>query len=259
MATRPQEAAQRDVRVPAKSKNGKPQQDIVNKESLRRLYAIVLKSRGAKSGGRKTVVDAAATIELTNDDAVASESGGFSVEQHAAGNSAGPMMVPQLAAGASLLSIAAGVALGKKSDGKQGVVVALATAESLARGASFEAMNYASAHKLPLVIVVDNVGDATRPTHPDAVGMEHPRRPEFLTIAQAHGVPAFLVDGEDAVAVYRVAREAIHRARSGRGPSLVECRAFDSQEDPLRHLESYLEKHGLWTPEWKRELSRAGM
>lgn len=254
MATRLQNSTRPSVPVAVESKNKKPQQDIVNNESLRRLYAIALKSRIAGNGRQnstlRTTVQAAATIELTAEDAIALESGELAIAEQgtAATNGDGPKQIPRDAAGASQLSIAAGVALEKKRAGKQAVVVALATAESLSRGASFEALSYASAHKLPLVLVADNMHAA------HAAG-----RPDLMTVAQAHGVPAFLVDSEDAVAVYRVAREAIHRARSGRGPSLIECREFESDEDPLRHLERYLEKHGLWTPQWKRKISAAAV
>jgi TPP-dependent pyruvate/acetoin dehydrogenase alpha subunit len=74
--------------------------------------------------------------------------------------------------------------------------------------------------------------------------------------AEAYGIPGIAVDGNDAVAVYRVAREAINRARSGRGPSLIACRTFDSAVDPIAHMERYLEKHGWWTKARKRQLAK---
>jgi pyruvate dehydrogenase E1 component alpha subunit len=62
------------------------------------------------------------------------------------------------------------------------------------------------------------------------------------------------VDGNDAVAVYRVAHESIARARKGRGPTLIECVHFILDEsakrrnsanslrgrDPIRNMEQYL-------------------
>lgn len=257
MATRPQERAT----VPANVKNGKPQQEIVDNASLRRLYAVALQCRSAgergAAGGGAVVAHAAATVELTSEDFVAAARESFALDlvrggsvaantrsgSPARGNGGPAKVIAREAAGSSYLSIAAGVAFALKQAGKQAIVVALADSDVIATGASYEALHYASAHKLPLVAVVDNMGT------PGNVA-----RPDFLTVAQAHGVPAFLVDGEDAVAVYRVGREAIHRARSGRGPSLIECRAFATNEDPLRHLERYLQKHGLWTPQWKREI-----
>ncbi len=44
--------------------------------------------------------------------------------------------------------------------------------------------------------------------------------------AQAYGFPGITVDGNDVVAVYRVASEAIARARKGAGPTLIECKTY---------------------------------
>lgn len=233
---------------------------IVDNEKLRRLYEVVLTCRTAGEKGRGTPAGAtayaAATIELTGDDAVATVHDSVTLalvrgaavpaaetKDHATVESNAPKLIERAGAGGSQLSVAAGVALAYKLEAKPAVVVALTDATWMSSGAAYEALNYASANKLGMIIVVENMKSG-----------EGPVAPEFTAIAQAHGVPAFVVDGEDAVAVYRVAREAINRARGGRGPSLIECRAFESSEAPLRHLERYLEKHGLWTPEWKREL-----
>jgi TPP-dependent pyruvate/acetoin dehydrogenase alpha subunit len=244
--------------VPAEKLNGKTQHAIVEKDSVRRLYAVVLKCRMKRERGGNVaagaIAHAAATIELTGEDAIAAirESpalellfGNSSTSANGGSSSSVPKRIPFLGAGASQLSVAAGVAWGDKTVGKPSVVVALADSASMSVGAAFEALSYAAAHKLPLIVIVDNQGAA------GAV-----RSPDFTALAQGHGVPGFVVDGEDAVAVYRVAREAVHRARAGRGPSLIECRKFSTKEDPLRHLERYLQKHGLWTPRWKRQIVR---
>ena len=236
---------------------------IVDNDILRRLYETVLKCRAAAAKVRDlpaawgSTAQAAAIIELTSEDAIACSSASLAVElvrglsvAEALGNSAKsstmpngshPKLIARASSGASQMSVAAGVALAQKLAGRQAVVVALADTVSMSAGASYEALNYAAANKVPMVVIVEN---------PEA----NSAAPDFTTIAQAHGVPAFVVDGEDAVAVYRVAREAIHRARAGRGPSLIEARKFETSEDPLRHLERYLEKHGLWTSRWKKEL-----
>lgn len=236
---------------------------IVDNDTLRRLYETVLKCRVTAAkvrdlpGTAGWTAHAAAIIELTGEDAVASSSAsvvfdlvrglalsealGKSEIQPAPLNGSHPKLISRAGSGASQMSVAAGVALAQKLAGRQGVVVALTDSASMAAGPSYDALNYAAENKVPMVVMLEQTalnGGA----------------PDFTTIAQAHGVPAFVVDGEDAVAVYRVAREAIHRARAGRGPSLIECRRFETSEDPLRHLERYLEKHGLWTRRWKKEL-----
>ena len=239
-----------------------PQQPIVDNETLRRLYEIVLTCRTAAERKRHLALagataQAAATIELKAEDAVASSRESVAVDlvraesvrtglpgkTDVAVSASAPKLIARAGAGGAQLSVAAGVALARKLDNRQAVVVALMDAAAMSSGPAYDALNYASANKLPMIVVLDNTQASG--------GLP---ATEFTAIAQAHGVPAFVVDGEDAVAVYRVAREAINRARTGRGPSLIECRAFESSESPLRHLERYLEKHGLWTEQWKREL-----
>lgn len=70
-------------------------------------------------------------------------------------------------------------------------------------------------------------------------------------------VPAIRVDGSDTVAVYRVAYEAITRAREGGGPTILECAAwpFEAEaSDPLLKLERYLAGKKLFSKAWKRRL-----
>jgi pyruvate dehydrogenase E1 component alpha subunit len=79
----------------------------------------------------------------------------------------------------------------------------------------------AASKRLPLVCMHYGAG-ANRPT--DAPANRKAKNPDALF----HGVPAIAVDARDAVAVYRVAYEAIIRARQGRGATLLECLADPS-------------------------------
>jgi pyruvate dehydrogenase E1 component alpha subunit len=90
------------------------------------------------------------------------------------------------------------------------------------------------------------------------------------TLAQkalAYGIPGIQVDGNDVLAVYQAAHEAVERARKGEGPTLIECltyrlsahttaddpKRYRSEEeaeawkkcDPLRRFRHYLEEKGL--------------
>jgi TPP-dependent pyruvate/acetoin dehydrogenase alpha subunit len=91
---------------------------------------------------------------------------------------------------------------------------------------------------------------------------------EFYLRAEGYGFPGRQVDGNDLLAVYEVAEEAVERARRGEGPSLIECvtyrlsfhnttdnpRAYlpegwlttAEKEDPVTRVEAYLAKQGLW-------------
>ncbi len=74
-------------------------------------------------------------------------------------------------------------------------------------------------------------------------------------LAREYGFPGIIVDGTDAVAVWRVAQESVHRARNGSGPTLVDCRS-DASRDPLEHMERYLKTRHLWDDQWKARLER---
>jgi pyruvate dehydrogenase E1 component alpha subunit len=85
-------------------------------------------------------------------------------------------------------------------------------------GAFHEALNMASVWKLPVVFVCQNnrYGEHTRYEWATSVANVADR-------AVAYSMPGVTVDGNDAVAVYVAAGEAISRARAGDGPTLLEC------------------------------------
>ena len=72
-------------------------------------------------------------------------------------------------------------------------------------------------------------------------------------VTGAFGFPDVIVDGNDVVAVYRVATEAITHARKGNGATLIEC-SFDHAEagDPILKMERYLTGKGLFSEAMKR-------
>jgi pyruvate dehydrogenase E1 component alpha subunit len=87
-----------------------------------------------------------------------------------------------------------------------------------ARGDTHECMTLAGTRKLPVVFVCDNNQWAySTPTHLE-FATEH-----VADRAQAYGFEGVVVDGTDVLAVYREAKRAIEKARSGGGPTLLEC------------------------------------
>jgi acetoin:2,6-dichlorophenolindophenol oxidoreductase subunit alpha len=102
-------------------------------------------------------------------------------------------------------------------------------------GAFHEALNLAATWKLPVVFVCENnlymeytpIGDVTAVEHPAA------------DRAAAYGLARIIVDGNDADAVFRIAVTAFERARSGLGPSLIECMTYrtsgHSRADPGKY------------------------
>jgi len=152
---------------------------------------------------------------------------------------------------ATQLTLAAGVALAGKLEKNSRITVAFCGDMRSLTGPCQEAMRFAGVHRLPILYVCWN------------------RRPELDNAleTQACGFPCITVDGNDAVAVYRVASEAITHARKGNGPTLIECKTgFDSgpvdeqpqsAADPLLNMEKYLTRKGLFSEESKR-LAAAG-
>lgn len=89
------------------------------------------------------------------------------------------------------------------------------------RGTFHESLNMASIFKLPVVFVVEN----------NMYGISlsqklHMNVSDISDRAQAYGIPGVTVDGNDVVAVYEAASEAVQRARKGDGPSLIECKTW---------------------------------
>src|SRR6266478_6617417 len=88
-------------------------------------------------------------------------------------------------------------------------------------GAFHEGLNLASIWQLPVLFVCENNQFATEVPFEYAAG-----NPRVGNRAECYGMPGFEVDGNDVLAVYETAGEAVRRARSGDGPTLIECRTY---------------------------------
>ncbi len=88
-------------------------------------------------------------------------------------------------------------------------------------GAFHEGLNLAGIWKLPVLFVCENNQFATEV--PFAYSAANP---DVASRAAAYGMPGVQVDGNDVQAVTRAAAEAVSRARSGGGPTLLECKTY---------------------------------
>jgi TPP-dependent pyruvate/acetoin dehydrogenase alpha subunit len=133
--------------------------------------------------------------------------------------------------------------------------VSVVLAGDLASGllSAYEAARLAGESKLPVVFAFE--------TRIDPRDADHHLNP--LLRGEDFGFPRIPVDGNDSVAVHRVATEAIQRARQGDGPTLIECQiattchivnSLGLAEDPIAHMRHYLRKHQLWSEEWSVKL-----
>jgi 2-oxoisovalerate dehydrogenase E1 component len=88
-------------------------------------------------------------------------------------------------------------------------------------GAFHEGINLATTWKLPTLFICENNLYATEVPLSKATA-----NPDIASRAAAYAVPGCAVDGNDVLAVYRAAEEAVRRARAGGGPTLIECRTY---------------------------------
>jgi len=95
--------------------------------------------------------------------------------------------------------------------------------------------------------------------------------------AAAYAMPGKVVDGNDVLAVHEAVAEAVDRARSGEGPSLIECKTYRwkghsksdqeryrtreevaawKKKDPIPRFETYLVEQGVLTAEQIQEIAK---
>jgi TPP-dependent pyruvate/acetoin dehydrogenase alpha subunit len=112
---------------------------------------------------------------------------------------------------------AAGAALAYKKRGEARVAMAICGDGATSNGRWHESLNVSAIWQLPVVWVVNN----NQWAYSTPNTLEFPL-PTIAERASAYGMPGTRVDGADVLDVYAVATEAVERARSGDGPSLVE-------------------------------------
>ncbi|HKA67183.1 MAG TPA: thiamine pyrophosphate-dependent enzyme, partial [Solirubrobacterales bacterium] len=136
---------------------------------------------------------------------------------------------------ATQLVHASGVAFALKTDGSDKVVMTSYGEGAGAEGDAHEAFNFAAIHRLPVIFFCQNNGFA----------ISTPFRKEYAIDfaaqrAAGYGFPGVTLDGRDPVTTYHVAKQAIGRARSGEGPTLLEALvdrlgAHSSEDDQRRY------------------------
>jgi TPP-dependent pyruvate/acetoin dehydrogenase alpha subunit len=281
-----------------------------NPEVLRTLYSVMLKTRLLEEqvlallragkipgvpvpllGGEATEVGAC--IGLQPDDSLSSSRSNLAIDvvmdtplkhvfaqflnvekeylaKHVPSQSLPLRVVPRTATIAGQFNTAAGVALAYRQFEKPNVVVALADDGLAALGFWHEAASLAAKQRLPIIFIVEK---CAQPQTDATAGVKSDE--DLRDRAEAYGFPGITVDGNDVVAVWRVTQESIHRARSGAGPTLIECHTWrwhaesghdsavrsakklaqaSKAHDPLNHMEHYMKKRSLWQQRWRDNL-----
>jgi TPP-dependent pyruvate/acetoin dehydrogenase alpha subunit len=141
--------------------------------------------------------------------------------------------------------IACGAALAYKRRGEQRVAMAICGEGATSNGRWHEALNVSAVHRLPVVWVVNNNLWAYSTPNPLEFAV-----PTVAERAVAYGFPGVRVDGADVLDVYRVALQAVDRARAGEGPTLIESVSLrwrgHAGHDPAKYvpkemLEDYMQ------------------
>jgi 2-oxoisovalerate dehydrogenase E1 component len=129
----------------------------------------------------------------------------------------------------------AGVAYALKMDGTDKVVMTCYGEGAGAEGDAHEAFNFAAIHRLPEIFLCQNNGFAISTPYRKEYAIEFAAQR-----ATGYGFPGVTLDGRDPVTTYHVAKQAVARARSGEGPTLIECLvdrlgAHSSEDDQRRY------------------------
>jgi acetoin:2,6-dichlorophenolindophenol oxidoreductase subunit alpha len=155
----------------------------------------------------------------------------------------GPMHITHPASGVmvttgivgSSMPIANGLALAAQIRGEKRVAVAYFGDGASNIGAFHEALNLAAVWKLPVVFVCQNNGYGEHTRYDLSTSARR-----ISDRAAGYGMPGETVDGNDPLAVYKSARAAIIRARSGDGPTLIEAMTFRFQGHVFGDADAYM-------------------
>ncbi len=172
----------------------------------------------------------------------------------------------------SSLCVAAGAALAMKMRGQPHVAVCYFGEGASCRGDFHEALNFAGVHRLPVIFVCENNFYAY--STPVSLQMAVD---DVADRALGYGFAGKVCSGNDVLAVWRTMREALYRARTGAGPTLIECKTYRwhghsehdkamyrSEEefiewksrDPIPRFEVYLREKNLLTDETKEQVAK---
>ena len=125
-------------------------------------------------------------------------------------------LVGPVASPGTMVEVMAGVTLAFRLRRQDRVGLVFSAEGETATTAWHEGINFAAVQRCPLVVVVQAGSDASTRIHT--------RAPGYAGKAPGYGIAGARVDGADVLAVHRAVREAVGRARSGAGPTLVEAR-----------------------------------
>ena len=177
---------------------------------------------------------------------------------------------------AGTISLAVGAALASKIRSDKRVAVSFFGDGSSNEGVLFESLNFAAVNRLPVIFVCENNLYSTHMPIRDCRPNE-----EIYRIARPFDIPSERIDGNDVLAVYEAANEAVEACRDGRGPFFIECLTYRlrghvgpddnvqgahtdirpaeevstwKQKEPILRFEKYLLENGITSQEDLRKM-----
>jgi pyruvate dehydrogenase E1 component alpha subunit len=249
---------------------------LISNEKLKQLYVLMLQCRLLSerahslrkpapfkgSMGQEAIATACA-IDLALEDTLVlppNDSAAGLVKGIPLGDLVAHLYAPKTPASAEgdHLSAATAAAMVHKRNQSNNVVVVFTNEATTKLPCWDEALKFARRRGLPILFVVEN--------NPWPGSKLKDEQEDFAQKARSYGLFGITVDGNDVVAVYRVAYESLDRLRHGDGPVLVEARPYHitgqrkltkSDRDPLLHMERYLTAKKLFTERWKQSVISA--
>ena len=169
---------------------------------------------------------------------------------------------------------AAGAAWAAKLKGTKQIAITYFGEGATSKGDFHEAMNFAGVFQVPCVFFCEN--------NQYAISVPRPKQTHSETIAQkaiAYGIEGIQVDGMDIFAVYKSTKDAVEKARAGKGPTLIEAFTYRMcdhstsddasryrskeelemwmKKDPVDRLEKYMRKKGLIDDAYREKVLKA--
>jgi pyruvate dehydrogenase E1 component alpha subunit len=179
---------------------------------------------------------------------------------------AGVRLLPRQQAISAQLPHAVGLAWALKLRRLSGVVAVYFGEGASSEGDFHEASNLAGVMRVPLImLLINNQYAISTPIHKQTAA------PQLAVRAEGYGFPGVVVDGNDLLAVYATTVEAVNRALSGGGPTLIECSTYRmgfhntsdnpkeyresaeveeaEQRDPVERVRRFATRAGMWSAE----------
>src|SRR5437899_4320489 len=169
-----------------------------------------------------------------------------------------------------LIPVMAGVAIGARYLGQKIVTMTWIGDGGSSTGVFHEGLNFAAVQKAPFVLILEN----NQWAYSTPVLRQAPIE-NLADRAKAYGIDSYVVDGNDVVAVYATEKEAVDRARAGKGPILIEAttmrmlghaqhdtaeyvpkemRAYWEARDPIALYEKFLSSEKILDAQGKKEI-----